>query len=305
MKTVLNLLGAVILISVVTGSNLYQKLRYDFASPTNLGSALNTPDFDGGPSITPDGLTLYFTSDRPGGAGGGDLWVTKRPKATEPFGVAQNLGPGVNTPANEFAPSISVDGLSIYFDSDRQGGMGSFDIWVAERSTTAMKFQLPRNLGSPVNTNAVDGLPNISADGLSLYFCSRRDGGHGDMDLWVAKRKTISHPFAVAENLGPAINSPYYDGEPSISADGLYLLFSSDRPGGFGKRDVWITMRSSSNAPFSKPKNLGAILNSTANDVRPNISTDESTLFFMSNRPGGFGGIDLWQAINRARPYAK
>jgi WD40-like Beta Propeller Repeat len=301
MKVVLNILTAIALTSVVAAHRLQPKIRFDFASPTNLGFTVNSPNFDGGPSISRDGLALYLTSDRAGGSGGGDLWVTKRAKPTEIFGVPQNLGATINSPANEFAPSISADGLSIYFDSDRPGGLGSFDIWVATRATTAMVFETPRNLGAAVNSNAGDGLPNISADGLWLYFCSRRGGGSGDMDLWVARRTTTSQTFAAAENLGPVVNSPHYDGEPSISADGLYLFFSSDRPGGFGNRDIWVTARSSLNAPFSQPWNLGAVLNSPAHEVRPSISTDDSVLFFMSDRPGGSGGIDLWQTINHAR----
>jgi Tol biopolymer transport system component len=266
---------------------------------------VNTPGFDGGPAISADGLTLYFTSERAGGFGGGDLWVTKRGKPTDAFGAPQNLGASINSSANEFTPSISADGLSIYFDSDRPGGLGLFDIWVATRATTATAFKTPRSLGAAVNSNASDGLPNISADGLSLYFSSRRSGGSGDMDLWVVTRKTTSQPFATAENLGPAINSAYYDGEPSISYDGLYLFFSSDRPGGFGNRDIWVAARRSRTAPFAEPRNLGAMVNSPAHDVRPSVSTDESVLFFMSDRPGGLGGIDLWQTINRARMIQK
>lgn len=305
MKIVLSVLSAIALPSAFAVNSLQPNNRFDFASPINVGSAVNSPGFDGGPSLSRDGLALYLTSERAGGFGGGDLWVTKRAKPIEAFGAPQNLGPSINSSANEFAPSVSADGLSIYFDSDRPGGLGAFDIWVATRATTAMTFETPRNLGAAVNSNVSDGLPNISADGLSLYFCSRRASGSGDMDLWVATRKTTSQTFTAVENLGPAINSAYYDGEPSISDDGRYLFFSSDRPGGFGNRDIWVAARRSRTARFGEPWNLGAMVNGPAHEVRPNISTDESALFFMSDRPGGLGGLDLWQTINRARTIQK
>jgi Tol biopolymer transport system component len=299
MKRFLAFLSATAMAGLAAAHSSQRGPQFDFGPPANLGSIVNSPAFDGGPSISTDGLSLYFTSERPGGLGGGDLWVAKRGKAPDPFGPPQNLGAGINSPANEFAPSISADGLSLYFDSDRPGGLGLSDVWVATRAATSEPFGTPRNLGVGVNSSASDGLPSISADGLSLHFCSRRAGGSGGMDLWVARRNTTSEPFVEAESLGPVVNSPNYDGEPSISADGLHLFFSSDRPGGHGNRDMWVAARAGPSTPFGRPRNLGPVVNSPAHDVRPSISADDSTLFFMSDRPGGSGHIDLWQASNR------
>ncbi len=121
------------------------------------------------------------------------------------------------------------------------------------------------------------------------------------MDLWVAWRDSDSSSFLRTENLGPTVNSPGYDGEPSISADGFYLFFSSDRPGGNGQRDLWMAARRAHSVPFRVPRNLGRLVNSPCYDVRPSISADGSTLFFMSNRSGGSGHIDLWQKRTIAR----
>jgi Tol biopolymer transport system component len=217
----------------------------------------------------------------------------------------ENLGGAVNSPSNEFAPSISAEGRSVYFDSDRPGGLGSFDVWVAARAAASEPFGEPRNLGSGVNSSASDGLPNISADGLSIYFCSRRPGGSGDMDLWVASRRKTSEEFAGAENLGPDLNGPHYDGEPNVSSDGLFLFFSSDRPGGQGQRDIWVAARPHASARFGRPHNLGTSVNGPAHDVRPNLSADGAVLFFMSSRPGGSGHFDLWQASNRKHARAR
>jgi Tol biopolymer transport system component len=299
------LLSAIAVSGLAATQNSKEQARYDFSAPANLGRVVNSPAFDGGPSISADGLSLFFTSERPGGSGGGDLWVTKRKRMIDPFTTPENLGAGSNSPANEFAPSISADGLSVFFDSDRPGGLGLSDVWVAARAATSESFGKPRNLGAGVNSSASDGLPSISADGLSLYFCSRRPGGSGDMDIWVANRTRKSEEFSGAENLGPDINGPHYDGEPNISADALFLFFSSDRPGGHGHRDIWVAARANSSAPFGQPRNLGAAVNGPAHDVRPSISADGSVLFFMSDRPGGFGHLDLWQASNRTRARAR
>lgn len=301
MKRFVAFLSAAAMAGLAATHSLQYEARFDFGPPANLGASVNSSAFDGGPSISLDGLSLYFTSERPGGSGGGDLWATKRAKLIDPFGAPQNLGTAVNSPANEYAPSISADGLSIYFDSDRPGGLGSSDVWVSTQPTTRELFGTPRNLGAGVNSSASDGLPNISADGLSLYFCSRRAGGLGEMDLWVARRKMTADPFAEAESLGPIVNSPHHDWGPSVSADGRYLFFMSDRPGGQGREDIWVAERASASAPFGRPRNLVPLVNSPALDARPNISADGSTLFFMSDRPGGSGQIDLWQASNRAR----
>jgi len=297
------LLGATAAMGLAAAQGPQRVARFEFGPPANLGPVVNSPAFDGGPSISADGLSLYFTSERPGGSGGGDLWVTRRTKLTDPFGAPENLRTAVNSPANEFAPSISADGLSIYFDSDRPGGLGSSDIWVATRAATAEPFGPPRNVGAPVNSAASDGLPGISADGLTLYFSSRRAGGLGEMDLWAARRKKTSDPFTAAESLGAVVNSPHHDWGPSVSADGRYLFFMSDRPGGHGSQDIWAAERASDSSPFGRPQNLGPSLNSPALDARPSISADGSTLFFMSDRPHGAGQIDLWQAS--ARPRAR
>lgn len=197
MRRLANIFSAIALLGFAATQNRQVPARFDFGPPINLGPAVNSPAFfEAGPSLSADGLSLLFTSERPGGSGGADLWVTTRATVTEPFGTPQNLGTNVNSLAHEVAPSISAEGLSIFFESDRPGGLGGADIWVATRATTSEPFGTPRNLGAAVNSNANEGLSDISADGLSLHFSSRRASGLGEMDLWVARRETTSEPFA-------------------------------------------------------------------------------------------------------------
>ncbi|HEX9893898.1 MAG TPA: hypothetical protein VGA78_08230 [Gemmatimonadales bacterium] len=151
-----------------------------------------------------------------------------------------------------------------------------------------------------MNSSAADGLPGISTDGLALYFSSRCEGGSGGMGLWVARRNTRNESFSRAETLGFGVNSASDDWGPGISSDGLQLYVMSNRPGGHGREDLWVTTRASTSATFGSPRNLGPLVNSATLDGRPNLSADGTTLFFMSDRPGGSGQIDLWQASTRA-----
>jgi len=260
-----------------------------FRQPANLGSTINSSDFDGGPSVSADELSLYFITDRPPSASG-DIWMATRASASQPFANPQRLGPAVNSPSAEGAPSISTDGLEMFFDRAPEG-----HIFVSTRASTSVSFRTAMSL--PLgNTACCDGFPAISADGLELYFCSNRDGGSGGDDIWVAVRPTRSQPFGPARNLGSTVNSGAGDCEPSISHDGLELFFASDRGGGSGGRDIWVTTRANRSESFPKPTNLGPGFNTLFSDERPDLSADGKTLYFMSNRPGGSGFYDLWEA---------
>jgi Tol biopolymer transport system component len=270
----------------------------DWSAPTNLGQTVNGGSFEGGPSLSSDGLTLYFASDRVGGYGKEDIWASTRRTTSDAFGSPTNLGSTVNSVFSDFAPDIAADGLSVYFGSDRSGGVGDVDLWIATRASTSEAFGAPKDLGPGINSQSVDDHPNISEDGLALYFTSSRAGGSGDADLWVATRPVMDEPFGSPVSLGPTVNSPSYDGEPSISADGLTLYFASDRTGGIGARDIWVAARSSPSPPFAPAKDIGRIVNSGSNDATPDVSSDGGTLLFLSDRPGS-RYFDLWRSQRR------
>jgi len=277
---------------------------FTFGTPTNLGPTVNSSAGDAAPSISADGLQLYFIdwlSPRPGGYGGWDIWVTTRETTEDDWGTPVNLGPTVNSSAHDGAMSISADGLSLFFASNRPGGYGVWDLWVTTRATTEDDWGTPVNLGPTVNGSAQDLMPSLSTDGLTLFFGSGRPGGLGSWDIYVTTRATKEDDWGTPVNLGPPVNSSARESGSSISADGLALFFSDYelgpfRPGGLGGPDIWMTTRPTTDDPWGTPVNLGPPVNTSAEDLGTSISADGSTLYFSSNnRPGGSGSWDLWQ----------
>jgi len=273
------------------------KADFTFGTPSNLGPTVNSSAVDSVPSVSADGLELYFVSDRTGGYGGYDLWVATRATTGDDWGIPANLGPTINSSQGVLGPHISRDGLSLYFASNQPGGYGGWDIYVTTRLTLSDPWDTPVNLGPPVNSSANDVGLSISADGLSLFFDSQRSGGSGGPDLWITTRATKDDDWGEPMNLGPTVNSSVNDGRPNISPDGLTLFFTSKRPGGSGDADLWMTTRATKDDPWTGPVNLGSTVNSVSLEFGPGISADGSTLYFVSGRSGGIGGGDIWQAL--------
>jgi len=265
-----------------------------FSEPVNLGPIVNSSSNDFAPALSGDGLTLLFGSDRPGGQGSYDLWMCTRKSASDPFDEPLNLGPTVNSSDNDRNGELSADGLTLLFHSARPGGQGNGDLWMCTRGSVTEPFDEPVNLGPAVNSSDNDGNGELSADGLTLLFTSNRPGGQGTWDVWMSTRKSASDPFGEPVNLGPTVNSGNVDAGPALSADGLTLLFRSNRPGGQGNGDLWMCTRGSVTEPFDEPVNLGPAVNSIFGEGGPEVSADGVTLLFNSNRPGGQGGSDLW-----------
>ncbi len=205
-----------------------------FGAPTDAGILTNvnlSTAIDRAPSISKDRDALYFHSNR-GAGGDDDIWLSTRTTTADNFNTPINddVLANVNTAANEFAADISDDGLTLFFASDRSGGSGSGDLYMATRPNTASSFAAPSNLGVTVNSSGNDVGPSISKDGLRLYFASNGLGGEGGFDLFVTTRSTgTSTDFDAPVNLGALINSNSGDFAPSISSDDSTLYFSSGR----------------------------------------------------------------------------
>src|SRR6266436_1059982 len=167
----------------------------DWSAAVNLGPAINSAFSDQGPAISKDGLSLYFTSDRPEGLGGPfDMYVSQRASVDDPWGSPVNLGPTVNTAFDEGEPGLSRDGHFLFFQSKRPGGFGGIDLWVSYREHTHDDFdwQPAVNLGAGVNSAADDQGPSYfenEEDGApQLYFGSSRPGGLGGADIYVSEQ---------------------------------------------------------------------------------------------------------------------
>jgi len=287
-----------ILLAVVVALVLTAKVTkadFTFGTPANLGSAVNSSANDGTPSVTADGLSLFFNSQRSGGYGHYDIWISTRQAIGDPWGEPENLGPTINTSYLDGNTVISADGLTLHFTSDRPGGYGGWDIYVTTRSSILAPWGTPVNLGPPFNTSASDHGISTCDDGLSLFFGSDRPGGFGNGDLYMSTRATVDDPWAEPVNLGPVVNSPSVDSGAMVSADGLTLFFFSNRPGGYGGFDVWVTRRAKTSDDWGTPVNLGPVVNTSDFDGAATISADGSTLYFMSGCPGGIGSHDLWK----------
>ena len=266
-----------------------------FGELTNVGVPINSLSNEWSPHVSEDGLTLFFSSNRPGGYGSADIWVATRDAKGDPWNEPVNLGSAINGSSRDSSACLAASGLELYFTSDRPGGYGDRDIWVATRDTTSDAWHLPVNLGPTVNSGAFDGRMSLTADGLSLFFVSTRPGGLGNRDIWVATRTTIDSPWDPPVNCGPNVNSAAEDHVPAISPDGRMLVFTSDRPDEFGGRDMYLTTRVSTADDWSAPTNLGPTLNSSVLEGSPDISPDGRMLYFNSTRQGGVGGNDIWQ----------
>ena len=271
------------------------KADFTFGEPVNLGSTVNSWAYDGVSSIAANGLTLYFGSNRFGGLGNFDTWVTMRETVQDPWGEPVNLGPTVNSSVWDGPARITANGLDLYFSCVRPGGSGKVDLWVTTRASVSEPWGEPVNLGPTVNSSALEMSMSISTDGLSFIFDSDRSGGYGGHDLWVSTRPTLSESWGTPENLGSTVNGSDWDYTPELSSDGLLLFFCSDRSGGHGSDDIWLTRRETTDDSWGEPVNLGPEVNSSSGDGNPVISADGSTLYFGSNRFGGSGIVDIWQ----------
>ena len=184
---------------------------------------------DADPFITRDGKRFYFISDRPKDAASAgasdrslDIWYME--KAGNGWGPPQNVGEPVNSPGNEWYPTIAQDG-TLYFGSDRAGGKGRTDIYRSRLVNG--KYTEPENLGDSINTQYDEFEPYISPDQKYLIFMAQRPDGHGGSDLYISYQRDGS--WTKAANLGDKINSSGSEYSPLVSPDGKYFFWSSTR----------------------------------------------------------------------------
>jgi WD40 repeat protein len=288
-----------IFLAVVVCSITAQPNFSDWSEPVNLGPFINSSDNEAGPALSKDRLSLYFSSNRPGGRGLTDLYVSQRNSVKEPWGTPLNLDV-VNSNAEETSPNISRDGHWLFFMSRRAGSLANaagvigFDIWVSYRAHVHDDFdwQPPFHLEPPVNSSSFDQSPFFFENedaGVPQLFFTRTTPISGN-DIFVSNLLpdgTFGPPTLVSE-----LNSAVSDAGASVRFDGLEVFFFSRRPG-LGNSDLWTSTRDSVFVPWSTPVNLGGV-NSVALDFDPHIDSSREALYFTSDRAGGVGGQDLY-----------
>ncbi|MCO5264692.1 MAG: OmpA family protein [Lentimicrobium sp.] len=203
-----------------------------------------------------------------------------------------NLGENVNTSGYEFVNYISPDAVFLYFTRRMTTGeKRDEDFYFAEKLTDST-WQAAVSLGDPVNTPGDEGAMCISPDGQWLFFsaCNRPDG-YGSCDIYASKRE--GKHWGQPQNLGKNVNTSYWETQPSFSSDGKSLYFVSNRPGGFGSSDIWVS-RLDSAGSWLLPENLGNVVNTAESERGPFIHPDGQSLYFSSKGHPGMGEGDIF-----------
>jgi len=159
----------------------------------NLGDSINTDFWESSPAISPDKRALYFSSNRPGGYGGKDLYVSYL-KPNGRWTEAVNMGPTINTSGDELAPFIHADNQTLYFTSDGLPGYGGSDLFVLKKLSNG-KWGTPENMGYPINTIENEGSLAVAADGYTAYYASDREDSRGGLDIYSFTLPAHARPF--------------------------------------------------------------------------------------------------------------
>jgi len=262
----------------------------------NLGPLVNSSANDWYPTIARDGSFMVFVSDRAGGYGSCDLYISRRVGGE--WQEPENLGPTVNTVGCESAPFLGPDDRTLYFASFAEGGQGGMDVWWCTLEDGVAGERV--NMGAPINGPHLDCCPVLSSDGNTLFICSDRPGGSGSMDVWVAHK--VGGVWQEPVNLGSLVNTAATDCPRWISDDGATLVLSSTRWGGFGGADLWSVQWDGT--VWSAAVNLGLPINSSGAEWGPGFLDNHGTLsgviHFGSGRAGGEGGWDIWRSEHRS-----
>lgn len=201
----------------------------------------------------------------------------------------QRLGPAINTTASEYLPSISVDGQTLIFTRFQNRDE---NFYYATRADTG--WQAAKPLQS-LNTSMNEASQTVSADGrLFIFTACNREDGLGSCDLFFTEQLP-SGQWTRPANIGAPVNSPAWESLASLSADGRTMYFSSDRPGGYGGRDIWFATRREDGG-WNTPVNAGPAINTGEWEQAPFLHPDGQSLYFMSNGLPGFGDFDLFIA---------
>lgn len=281
--------------------------------PVKLSGSVNSKYSDYFPMLDAAGTKLYFTSKRPDSEGGTRSILKSKSKSLtsekekegtliesdddlyfiemigNTWGEAVKLPAPLNTDSNDGAACFSADGqLMVFSACGISDAVGSCDIYFSTMESGV--WSSPRNMGDVVNSPDWDAHVSLTVDGSKLFFCSGREGGYGETDLYMVE-KNIFGEWGPPVNLGGIINTPFFEYSPFISQDGKTLYFSSNAHPGFGGLDIFKSVYE--NGKWSVPVNLGKPLNTSKDDKFFTIGGSGEVGYFSSDRDGK--SMDIYQ----------
>jgi hypothetical protein len=251
----------------------------------NAGSTINSSSDDRHPFITPDGSKLIFASDRPGGYGGLDFYVTTL--VNEVWQLPVNMGSTINSAQRDSEASLYDNDIRIIFSSWRLGGLGESDIYQSQYVSGA--WQPPVSLGTPINSSSNDTSPKLLNGGNTLVFDSRRSGGIGNQDIWESTFDGLNwnEPTVIGDPFSTSAN----DGDPAFLSDQSLAFVCSQRSGGYGTYDIYMMLAVGNG--WTTAVNMDQEINSNFIEGGPSMS-DDGTFVFISDRNGGYGNYDIY-----------
>ena len=263
---------------------------------------LNTPSLDGCPIQSPDGLSLYLASNRPGGRGGLDIWVATRASTSAPWGAPTNLGEPVNSAADDFCPTpVGKKGLFFVSREALPGACGQGDIYYTHRTGAGAWREPERLLCAPAGPNSEldeQGPSWVDVTGKlrgqkQLYFSRSSASPSVPGEIFMSTRQNGAR-FGPATAVTALNDAAANDIQPNVRTDGLEVVLSSNRTGSQGQ-DIWVSTRAKVGDAWSAPVNIGTGVNTAAGESRPSLSRTGDQLLF-GRAPGPEGSSDIYIA---------
>lgn len=263
----------------------------------NLDANINSEKGDYAPVISADETTLIFTSRRAGGNSAElafddeffeDIYISHKNEQNL-WGEAELMAENINTPEHDASSSITADGQKLFiYRSEKNGKTGI----ILESFLNGDKWETPRPLNENINSKDWISSVTVTSDEQQLYFTSNKKGGFGGKDIYVSQ-KMENGLWGVAENLGPAVNTPFDEESPFIHPDGKTLFFSSKGHNTMGDYDIYKTVLEENG--WSAPENMGYPLNTTNNDLHFVLSANGQNGYYTSERVDSYGKQDIYQ----------